>query len=228
MRILIVEDNHKLADQMKQILKKADYSVDLSYDGEDGYDRASGDTYDLVILDLMLPGMDGMTILKTLRKEGINTPILILSAKSQTEDKVEALDIGADDYLTKPFASAELIARVRTLLRRKNDLHSNEIHIDDLLINTRTKEVMRGKRNIPLTAKEYELLEFLAYNKNSVVSRNVLGEHVWGESIDLFDFSNFIDVHVKNLRKKINVGQRRPLITTKRGVGFMLSDPVKK
>ena len=224
MYILIIEDNIRIADNITFMLKKENYQVDCENNGEDGYRKALQNSYDLLILDLMLPGMSGFEILESLRANDIKIPVLILSAKGQVEDKVRALDLGGDDYLTKPFAPAELLARVRSILRRKFDVSSSLITIGDLVVDTNKKELIIKDEIISLTGKEYEVLEFLAYSNNRVISRIAIGEHIWGETLDLFTMSNFIDVHIKNLRKKIETATGKKYIYTKRGVGFILTE----
>jgi DNA-binding response OmpR family regulator len=224
MHILVIEDNKRILDNITYILKSENYLVDSATDGEEGYQKAQDSMYDCIVLDIMLPGMDGFEILESLRANGIRIPILVLSARGQVEDKVRALDLGSDDYLTKPFASAELLARIRTLLRRQSGTASNAILVGPLTIDTAAREVRINSTSLQLTSKEYELLEFLAYNRDKVVSRIAIGEHIWGESLDLFTMSNFIDVHVKNLRKKIEDHHKGKLIHTRRGVGFILTD----
>lgn len=224
MYILVIEDNKRISDNISLILKNENYHVDTEENGDKGYEKAITYDYDLIILDLMLPGMDGYEILEAIRANSITIPVIVLSAKNQTDDKVKALDFGSDDYLTKPFAPAELLARVRSILRRKFDVTSNIINIGELVIDTNLKEAKLNNTKILLTSKEYEILEFLAYNKDKVITRITLGEHIWGESLDLFTMSNFIDVHVKNLRKKIDELSKNKYIYTKRGIGFILSE----
>jgi len=224
MNILIVEDNLRISDNISYILKNESYNFDISYNGNDGYQKALNNAYDLIILDLMLPGMDGFEIIEALRGNNIDTPILVLSAKSQVEDKVKALNLGSDDYICKPFAAAELLARIKSIFRRKHDLSSNIIKIDALKLDTNKKEAWIKKNKLDLTQKEYELLEFLVYNKNKVVSKIAIGQYIWGESLDFFTMSNFIDVHISNLRKKMELLCNKKYIRTKRGLGFILTD----
>jgi DNA-binding response OmpR family regulator len=223
MKILLIEDNILLSDNISYILEKENYLVDTAFDGENGYNKALTNIYEIIVLDLMLPKMDGFTILESLRLNNIKTPILILSAKAQIDDKVKALDNGCDDYLTKPFATEELLARIRSIIRRKYDISSGAIKINEMIIDTNRKEISVNGNKIELTPKEYDILEFLALNKDKVVSRISLGEHIWGESLDLMTMSNFIDVHVKNIRKKLEGLMSKKIIFTKRGNGFILS-----
>jgi len=224
MNILIIEDNIRISDNLDYILSKENYSVTICDNGEIGYYTASNNDYDLIVLDLMLPEMDGYEILEGLRANKKDTPILVLSAKDQVEDKVKALDLGADDYLSKPFAAAELLARIRSILRRKHNIGSTTIDVGELIIDLNRKEVKFGDKSVDLTQKEYEIVEFLAYNKNKVVSKVTLGEHIWGEDLDLYTMSNFIDVHIKNIRKKFEEKKAKKYIHTKRGLGFILSE----
>lgn len=224
MKILLIEDNILLRDNIIYILKNGGYLTDVAERGDEGYTKAASGSYDLIVLDLMLPGMDGFTLLESLRLNNIKTPVLILSAKAMLDDKIRAFDTGCDDYLTKPFASEELLARIRSLIRRSYDTASSRIVIGKLVINTRLKEVFAGNTRLELTPKEYEILEFLAYNKGRIVSRLSIGEHIWGESLDLLTMSNFIDVHITNLRKKIEDAVQQKMIVTKRGNGFLLTD----
>ena len=209
---------------MEVIVLREKYQAEVAFDGEEGLDLALTEEYDLLILDIMLPGLNGLQILKEVRKEGFQMPVLLLTAKSQLEDKVSGLDAGADDYLTKPFAPPELLARVRSLLRRTSEVKSSTIILNDLEINTSTHEVFRDGSPVKLTSREYSILQFLIYNKNRVVSRLSIAEHVWGDNFDLFSMTNFVDVHIKNLRKKIDNGGEKKLIQTVRGVGYILKD----
>jgi len=222
MRILIVEDEEALAQHIQEILNKEHYKAEVAFDGNDGLEQALVESYDLYILDVMLPGIDGFRILKELRKENITTPVLMLTAKTQIEDRVTGLDLGADDYLTKPFAVPELLARVRSLLRRTSDTKTTILSVADLEIDTATHIVTKAGKEVNLTAKEYSILEFLLYNQNHVVSRMSIAEHVWGDNLDLFTMTNFVDVHIKNLRKKI--GDDKDIVKTVRGVGYMLKE----
>ncbi|MEJ2635819.1 MAG: response regulator transcription factor, partial [Calditrichia bacterium] len=174
--------------------------------------------------DILLPKLNGIEVLKEIRREGSDVPVLMLTAKNRIEDKVVGLDAGADDYLGKPFAIPELLARVRSLLRRTSEAKSSVIKVEDLEINTQTHEVHRQGKNLNLTPKEYAILEFLLYNKNRVLSRLSIAEHVWGDNFDLFTMTNFVDVHIKNLRKKIDDNREKNLIQTIRGVGYMIKE----
>ncbi|GLI53855.1 response regulator [Thermodesulfovibrio yellowstonii] len=222
MRILIVEDEKSLAEIIKKGLEEEGYAVDVAYDGEEGLFMAENQPADLIILDIMLPVIDGMTILKKIRKAGIKTPVLMLTAKDTVMDKVSGLDTGADDYLTKPFSFEELLARIRALLRRSSDIKASTIEIDDLMINMATHEVMRGGKQIMLSPKEYSLLEYMALNKNKVLSRTDLIEHIYDENSD-FD-SNVIDVFINRLRNKIDREFDKKLIHTVRGAGYILKE----
>lgn len=224
MNILVIEDNIKISDNISYILKQEGYNYDVASDGARGYEMASENTYDLIILDIMLPEMDGFEILESLRANDNNTAVLVLSARGLVEDKVKALNLGCDDYITKPFAASELLARIKSILRRKHDLSSNIIKLDRLTIDTNKKEACINDEKLDLTQKEYDLLEFLAYNKNKVVSKVAIGQYIWGESLDFFTMSNFIDVHISNLRKKMENIYDKRYIQTKRGLGFILSN----
>jgi DNA-binding response OmpR family regulator len=220
MRILIAEDEKSLADIIKKGLEEEDYAVDVAYNGEDGLFMAENEPSDLIILDIMLPIIDGMRILGKIRKAGIKTPVLMLTAKDALKDKVSGLNSGADDYLTKPFLFEELLARIRALLRRDSGVKTSVIEIGDLVINMATHEVQRRGKDILLSAKEYVLLEFLAMNKNKVLSRTVLSEHLYDYNFGLD--SNVIDVFIHRIRNKIDKGFEKKLIHSLRGSGYML------
>jgi DNA-binding response OmpR family regulator len=176
------------------------------------------------VLDIMLPKTDGLTVLREMRAAGIRTPVLMLTARGAVEDKVKGLDYGADDYLAKPFAMAELMARIRSLFRRSGEQMDSVLTVNDITLDTKTREVRRQDRIIELTPKEFSILEFLLYNKNRAVSRFTLAEHVWGDAFDPFTMSNFIDVHLKNLRRKIGDTAGNKIIRTIRGIGFIIED----
>jgi DNA-binding response OmpR family regulator len=224
MKLLIVDDEPDLVDQLEKLLVRQRYDVDAAADGEAALDKIFETPYDLVLLDIMLPITDGLTVLKEMRAAGIRTPVLMLTAKGAVEDKVSGLDFGADDYLAKPFATAELMARIRTLLRRSGEQLHAVLTVNDITLDTRTREVRRQGRIIDLTPKEFSILEFLLYNKNRAVSRFTLAEHVWGDAFDPFTMSNFIDVHLKNLRRKVNDAGDDKTIRTIRGIGYIIED----
>ena len=203
-------------------MKGERYQVELALDGETGLEKALTDDYDLVVLDILLPGINGVEVLKEIRVAGANVPVLLLTAKDKVQDKVAGLDAGADDYLTKPFAIPELLARIRSLLRRKSAAKTSLISVGDLMIDTNAREVTRGGKPIKLTPKEFSILEFLMYNTNRVLSRLSIAEHVWGDNFDFFSMTNFVDVHVKNLRKKIGDVEENKIIETVRGVGYTI------
>ena len=220
MRILVVEDEAKVGSFIRRALEEESYAVDLCADGLSGLDLARDSRYDLIILDVMLPGMSGVQILETLRKEKLKTPVLIVTAKAQVDQRVKGLDAGADDYLTKPFAIEELLARVRALLRRGTGEGMGLLQIEDLILNPATREVTRGGHRIELTSKEYALLEYFMRNTGRVLTRPVIAEHVW--NLDFDTFTNVIDVYVNYLRNKIDRGRERKLIHTIRGSGYVL------
>lgn len=222
MKILVVEDEKKVASFLKKGLEQDYYAVDVAYDGKSGLDLALVEEYDLLILDIMLPIMDGMTLLKEIRKVKIETPVLMLTAKGNVEDKVEGLDSGADDYLPKPFAFEELLARVRALIRRKDKIKNLVISADDLKLDTQSHRVTRGDIEIILTPKEYSILEYLMRNKNHVISRIKLTEHVYEYQFD--PDTNVIDVYINKLRNKIDKNSDRPLLQTIRGIGYMIKE----
>lgn len=223
MRILLVDDEPELLEQVGRMLRKQNYTVDTAMDGETALEQLFAEPYDLVLLDIMLPEQDGFAVLRQLREEKITTPVLMLTARGEVDDRVKGLDLGADDYLAKPFSMAEMLARIRALLRRGGAHGSSILQLQDLRLNTATREVSRNDQAVSLTPKEFSLLEFLLYNKNRAVSRFSMAEHVWGDDFDPFTMSNNIDVHIKNIRRKINDVDGK-LIGTVRGIGYMIRD----
>ena len=222
MRILIVDDEEQLLDQLQRALENQRYLIETAINGEEALDKIFEAPFDLIILDIMMPKLDGLTVLKEARNAGIKTPVLILTAKREVEDRIEGLDLGADDYLAKPFSIAELLARMRALLRRSGGLVDPVLRVREICLNTITREVTKAGSPVELTPKEFAILEFLLYNKNRVLSRFTLAEHVWGDAFDPFTMSNFIDVHVKNLRRKIGDTGSGRIIRTIRGVGLII------
>jgi heavy metal response regulator len=220
MRILVVEDDKKVAGFIKKGLEEESYAVDVAYDGEDGLHFGSEGQYDLIILDIMLPKIDGLEILSQLRDQGKDTPILLLTAKDAVDDKVAGLNKGADDYLTKPFAFSELLARVRVLLRRGKAEVKTTLMILDLTLDLVSHKVNRGGDEIELTGKEYGLLEYFMRNQEKVLTRTMIAEHVWDYNFDTF--TNVIDVYINHLRKKIDKGRELKLLHTLRGVGYVM------
>lgn len=223
MRVLLVEDDSRIARFVSQALREQAYAVDVTADGEDALYKASINDYDAVILDVMIPGRNGFEVCRQLRAEGLTVPVIMLTARDSVQDRIAGLDTGADDYLTKPFAVAELLARLRALLRRGNIVRPATITIADLVIDTRAHQVARGGRRIELTAKEYALLEYLARERGRVLNRAEIAEHVWDENFD--PLSNLIDVNINRLRRKIDDHFSAPLIHTRRGEGYMLAAP---
>lgn len=221
MRILVVEDEKKVASFVKKGLEEESYAVDVSYDGMEGGYLAETNPYDLIILDIMLPGKNGLAVLRELRDKGINIPILLLTAKGSVEDKVTGLNAGADDYLAKPFVFSELLARIRSLLRRGGE-KAPILKFADLTMDPVTRKVTRGEVDIELTSKEYALLEYLMRRPNQVLTRTMISEHVWESDFDTF--TNVIDVYVNYLRNKIDKGFDKKLIQTVRGVGYILKE----
>ena len=220
MRILLVEDEKELSSIIKQGLEEEGYIVETAFDGEEGMYMAENFPADVIILDIMLPIIDGITILANIRKKGSTTPVLLLTARDAILDKITGLDTGADDYLTKPFVFGELVARVRSLIRRKSVVKEAIIRIDNLEINTANHEVQRAGKDISLSAREYALLEYMAYNKDRVISRTDIVEHIYHE--DEEKDSNVVDVYINYLRNKIDRGKENKLIHTIRGAGYML------
>jgi len=222
MRILVVEDEPKVAEALREGLENEGYEVVTALTGEEGFFLANAETFDLVILDLMLPERDGLEILKVLRSQNMQTPVMILTAKDAVEDRVAGLDCGADDYLTKPFAFAELLARIRALLRRGRTDQVLKLKVCDLEMDIVTRRVMRDGVEINLTAREFELLEYLMRYHNQIVSREMLARDVWHETSRVTPLDNIIDVHIARLRKKVDHDFGEKLIHTVRGVGFLL------
>jgi len=222
MKILVVEDEKKVSSFIKRGLEEEKYEVDTAGDGEEALKMLAGSSYDMVILDVMLPKKDGLSVAKEMRAGKISTPILMLTAKDTVEDIVAGLESGSDDYLTKPFAFTELLARVRALLRRSEMDRGAEIRFSDLRIDPVTHKVWRGDKEIDLTAKEYGLLEYFMRNPNQVLTRTMIAEHVWDYTFD--SFTNIIDVYVNYLRKKVDRDSDRKLIHTVRGVGYILKE----
>ena len=222
MKILIVEDEKKVASFLKKGLEQEYYTVDVTHDGKAGLDLSLTEEYDLIILDIMLPLLDGITLLREIRNAKIDVPILMLTAKDSTEDKVEGLDSGADDYLAKPFALEELLARVRALVRRKEKVKNLLLLANDLSLDTQTHKVKRGDKEIILTPKEYSILEYLLRNKNHVVSRMKLTEHVYEYQFD--PDTNVIDVYINKLRNKIDKDSDQRILHTIRGIGYMIKE----
>jgi len=220
MRILVVEDERRLCNIIKRGLLEEGYAVDTAYDGEDGKYLAETNPYDLIILDIMLPKKDGIEICGELRLKRVNMPVLMLTAKDTVEDRVKGLDAGADDYLVKPFAFNELLARVRALLRREGLSKSPRLQVGDLVLDTLTREVWQGQRKIELTNKEYVILEYFMRHPNMVITRTMLEEHAWDYEFD--SMSNLIDVYIRRLRRKIDERGQTSLIQTVRGAGYRL------
>jgi DNA-binding response OmpR family regulator len=220
MRVLLVEDHKPLRRALKQGLEEEGFAVDAAADGEEGDFKARTAEYDVIILDLMLPKIDGLTLLQKWRHEGVKTHILVLTARGGIEDKVKGLDLGADDYLTKPFELEELIARLRALIRRNHQVKDPLVRIFDLEIDTASRSVKRGGHTIHLTPREFALLEFLAFHRGKVVSRSMIWEHLYDEQDE--NTSNVVDVYIRYLRNKIDKGFEPPLIQTRWGEGYLL------
>lgn len=221
MRVLVIEDEHKIARALKKALEQETYAVDVAYDGDEGYAMATTEPYDAAIIDRMLPGdHDGISIIKAMREAKIHTPVLLLTALGSVNDRTTGLDSGADDYLVKPFALEELLARVRALLRRPAEQHATVLKAGDLSLNTVTFEVKRGDTNIQLTGKEFALLEFLMRNPNRPLPKNVIISHVWDYDADILP--NTVEVYIKYIRNKIDQPFDKPLIHTIRGFGYKL------
>ena len=220
MRILFVEDDKGVADFVKKGLRESYFAVDVAYDGEEGLYLALHERYDLLILDIMLPKMDGVEILKAMRERGIDTPVIFLTAKDAETDIVKGLNVGADDYMVKPFSINELLARVRAILRRAKAERASELKVGDLTMNLKTHKVFRGGRRIDLTPKEYALLEYLMQNEGQILTRTMISESIWDYHFD--SLTNVIDVHVYHLRNKVDREFEPKLLHTIKGVGYVL------
>jgi DNA-binding response OmpR family regulator len=224
MRILVVEDEQKVANALREGLEGERYDVIVERTGEDAFFRMTTEAFDLILLDLGLPGRDGLQILTTLRTKGVKTPVLVLTARDTLQDRVAGLDSGADDYLVKPFAFAELLARIRALLRRGRAADSPRLAVGDLRMDLITRNVTRGGQPVELTVREFELLEYLMRCEGQVVSRETLARDVWKETARTTPLDNVIDVHIARLRRKVDLDRPVKLIHTVRGVGFMLRE----
>ena len=227
MRLLIVEDDGKTSGALKAGLEGEGFSTATATTGEEGFFLLNSQSFDLVLLDWMLPGHDGIEILKTLRARGTKTPVLLLTARDAIEDRVMGLESGADDYLVKPFAFAELVARIHTLLRRAAPAEPMRKTIGDLVVDLETRRARRAGKNIELTPREFDLLIYLMRQPGQVVTREMLAKEVWGETNRVTPLDNVIDVHVAHLRKKLDEGQASKLIQTVRGVGFVLREEAR-
>ena len=222
MKILVVEDEHRIAGSIKKGLEQEKYTVDVAFSGTEGFDLASTESYDVILLDVLLPGMDGFTICKQLRTQQIHTPILMLTARGQTQDKVTGLDMGADDYLTKPFSFEELLARIRALLRRPKESLRNTLQVADLVLDPKQFEVTRAGIAIHLSNKEFMLLEYLVRNPNKILTKDQIIQHVWDYDSDILQ--NTIEVYIRNLRNKVDKPFKgtKPLLHTVRGFGYKI------
>jgi len=224
MRILVVEDEVKVAKALKEGLEDERYEAVVAHTGEDAFFRINTEQFDVILLDVMLPGRDGLQILTSIRRHGVNTPVLLLTARDTLDDRVAGLNSGADDYLVKPFAFAELVARIRALLRRGRTTEVLRLSVGDLDMDLVTRRVTRGGRTVELTTREFELLEYLLRHQGQVVLRDTLAREVWKETTRGTPLNNVIDVHIARLRRKIDLDQPAKLIHTIRGVGFMLRE----
>lgn len=222
MRVLIVEDDAAIRSFVRKGLKEASFAVDVAEDGNTGSEMAHSEPYDIIILDLMLPGKDGLSVLREIREAGSDVPVICLTARDAVDDRVRGLDYGADDYLSKPFSFTELLARIRALLRRGRKMVQSPLQIGDLTIDLLTRIVTRAGKRIDLTAREYALLECMGRRAGEVLTRTMILEHVWDMNSD--PLTNVVDVHINRLRKKVDLGHQRALIHTIRGVGYVLRD----
>ena len=224
MRLLVVEDEQKVADALREGLEGEGYDVVVERTGEDAFFRITTDRFDVILLDLMLPGRDGVQVLTALRDQGVDTPVVVLTARDTLQDRIIGLDTGADDYLVKPFAFAELLARIRAVVRRGRATDTRRLDIGGLEIEMSTRQVTRDGRSVELTAKEFELLHHLARHAGQVVSRDTLAREVWHETARSTTLDNVIDVHISRLRRKVDLDHPTKLIHTVRGVGFVLRE----
>lgn len=222
MTILVVEDEIKITRFIKKGLEMEHYTIDVAYDGEEALEKAEINSYDLIILDIMIPKVDGIEVCRKIRESKIDTPIIMLTAKDTVEDRVRGLDAGADDYLAKPFAFGELVARIRALLRREKAVKSTRLQVGDLILDPATHEVLRGGKEVALSSKEYRLLDYMMRRPGHVCTRTMIGEHIWGYNFT--DDSNVIDVYISYLRRKIDTGFKKKLIHTIRDVGYKIQD----
>jgi len=225
MRILVIEDNHRLNSSLTASLTHEGYSVDSAYDGQEGQDLAELTAYDLILLDILLPEKDGLEVCRALRQRRIHTPILLLTARDSIDDRVQGLDCGADDYLVKPFAMRELLARLRALLRRQSPYTQGRLQMESLVVDPITHTAQRAGQPLDLTPKEFALLEYLMYHPNQVVTREMIEQHIWN-----YDFeceSNVIDVYIRRLRRKFDAPFEVKLLHTIRGIGYRLTPPEK-
>lgn len=222
MRILIIEDEISLADAISAILKKEQYFADAVYNGRDGLDYALSGIYDLILLDIMLPGMNGFDVLKEIRNNGISTPVMLLTARTEVNDKIKGLDCGADDYLTKPFNKGELLARIRALSRRKGEIPANELTYGDITLNQSTYELICGNLNVKLGAKEFRIMQMLMYSPKSIISKDEFIEKIWG--YDSEAEYNSIEVYISFLRKKLSAIKSTMQIKASRGIGYYIEE----
>jgi DNA-binding response OmpR family regulator len=223
MTILIVEDDHRIADFIKRCLEMERYTAEIVNSGEDAIAKTDINDYDVIILDIMLPKMSGLDVCRKLREQKIGTPVIMLTAKEAVEDRIEGLDAGADDYVVKPFAFNELLARVRAVLRREKIVKGAKLQVGDLVLNPATHEVHRGEREITLSSKEYKVLDYMMRRPGQVCTRTMIGEHVWGYNFMAYH-SNLIDSYMSYLRKKIDANNRQKLLHTIRDVGYKIQD----
>jgi len=223
MRVLIVEDDPRLGNTLAKGLREQAYAVDVARDGERALELTAVNSYDAIVLDVMLPRRDGLDVCRVLRERGSRVPVLMLTARDTVDDKITGLDAGADDYLTKPFAFGELLARLRALMRRGSELLPSVLTVGDLVVDTRSQTARRRGRTLSLTAKEYALLEFLARHAGRVLGRAEISAHVWDENHD--PWSNTLEVNINRLRRKLDAGGAAPLIHTRRGAGYILVEP---